>query len=376
MPITHYQSTSLILEQEEEKLYFKIIDQRLLPHKLEYVTIQNTEACIYAIKEMVVRGAPLIGIVGALGLVIGIWEQKELTAAQIWVNHNAPLIENIRPTAINLRWSVQSILDVVKNEKNWENYRQAALRTILHLIEQEEKRCFQIGKWGLELIKKIAAQKSGEPVQILTHCNAGALACLKWGTATAPIYMAYQNNIPIHVWVSETRPKNQGYLTAWELTQARIPHTVIVDNAAGYLIQEGKVDVVLVGSDRVTRNGDVANKIGTYLKALAAKAHGIPFYVALPSSTFDFTLKDGKQIPIETRREQEVTHIVGLYEGETCQVQLTESLAYNPAFDITPSHLVTALITERGICQPTSESIAALFPEYFENPLHNFILKL
>jgi methylthioribose-1-phosphate isomerase len=365
--IIHYQTPSLEVLQENNSIFFTIIDQRYLPYKLERLTIRDTDAAIYAIQEMAVRGAPLIGAVGVLGLLAGIFQQTNFQDARNWVQEYAPMISRARPTAVNLQWAIKKTLAAIENQDNLENYQKKALSTVLELLRQEEKCCEAIGQWGLKLIEDIANQKQGAPVQALTHCNAGALACLKWGTATAPLYMAREKKIPLHVWVDETRPRNQGYLTAWELNQAEIPHTVIVDNAGGYLMQKGLVDIVIVGSDRTTRNGDVANKIGTYLKALAAKACRIPFYVALPSSTFDFSITNGSEIEIETRSEDEITHSSGILNEEICRVRLTESPAYNPAFDITPAHLITGLITERGICAATPEAIAELFPETIQS---------
>jgi methylthioribose-1-phosphate isomerase len=361
--LVYYKTPSLEVRQEGKNIAFTILDQRRLPYKTEHLTIIEPNAAIDAIKQMAVRGAPLIGAVGALALLVGIFQQTDFEAARQWTLRYAPIISQARPTAVNLQWAIKKTLAVIENEDNLENYQQKALAAVLELLRNEEKCCENIGLWGLPLIEEIARKKKGEPVQILTHCNAGTLACLKWGTATAPIYMAQQKKIPLHVWVDETRPRNQGYLTAWELKQAQIPHTVIVDNAGGYLMQKGLVDIVIVGSDRTARNGDVANKIGTYLKALTAKAHQIPFYVALPSSTFDFSITNGFEIEIETRSEDEITHTWGILNEEICQVRLTQSPAYNPAFDITPAHLITGLITERGICAPTPEAITKLFPE-------------
>jgi methylthioribose-1-phosphate isomerase len=365
--LVHYKTPSLEVRQEANAIAFTILDQRSLPYKTEYLTITEPNAAIEAIKQMAVRGAPLIGAVGALALLAGIFQQKNFEAAQQWAQTYAPIISQARPTAVNLQWAIKKTLAAIQEANNLENYQEKALAAVLELLRQEEKCCENIGLWGLPLIEEIAKKKKGEPVQILTHCNAGALACLKWGTATAPIYMAQQKKIPLHVWVDETRPRNQGYLTAWELSQAQVPHTVIVDNAGGYLMQKGLVDIVIVGSDRTTRNGEVANKIGTYLKALAAKAHQIPFYVALPSSTFDFSITNGLQIEIETRPQQEVTHSWGILNEKICHVRLTESPAYNPAFDITPAHLITGLITERGICAASPEAIAKLFPEAIQS---------
>jgi len=280
----------------------------------------------------------------------------------------ATTLKASRPTAVNLAWAVDRQLKIINTLKDPEEIIFESLALAKKISEEEIDNCAKIGQHGLELLKPLIAEKKGKPLQILTHCNAGWLACVQHGTATAPMYAAHRAGIPIHVWVDETRPRNQGArLTAWELGQAGIPHTVIPDNTGGHLMQHGLVDCCIVGSDRTTRTGDVANKIGTYLKALAANDNKIPFYVALPGSTFDWDIRDGvKEIPIEERNSKEVKFIQGLHEKNIIKVLVSppESPAVNFGFDVTPAHLVTRLITERGVCQANETSIHELFPEH------------
>jgi methylthioribose-1-phosphate isomerase len=319
---------------------------------------------IHAIQTMIVRGAPLIGVTGAYGVVVAL----QTTDDQDAFAQACRLIKNARPTAVNLAWAVDRMLAGLDLEND---SHQAVLETAwqeaAHIAEEEVANCRCIGEHGAGLIARISRVKGGQPVNILTHCNAGWLACVEYGTATAPIYVAHDQGIDLHVWVDETRPLNQGArLTAWELGRHGVKHTVITDNAGGHLMQHGQVDLVIVGTDRSTYTGDVANKIGTYLKALAAKDNDIPFYVALPSSTFDWQLRDGLgQIPIEDRDPDEVRYIQGMADLKLMRVLVppADSPAGNPAFDVTPARLVTGFITERGICEANEQAILGFFPE-------------
>ena len=345
----------------------QVIDQRFLPHEFVTVDLNSVDDVIYAIKEMVVRGAPLIGATGALGVYVSLVQENNGGADNDYFETECDRLKDARPTAMNLFWGVDRVRDVVLKEIDYKTRVKAALSEALEVVEEEAVNCQEIGRYGLSIIENISRKKSGKPVNILTHCNAGWLACVEYGTATAPIYTAFDNNIDVHVWVDETRPLNQGArLTAWELGKHGINHTVITDNAGGHLMQHGMVDLVIVGTDRTTRAGDVANKIGTYLKALAARDNNIPFYVALPSSTFDWGITDGiKDIPIEERDPDEIRYVQGLCHGkvETVLVPPETSPAANPAFDVTPARLVTGFITEKGICNATETDIMALFPE-------------
>jgi len=351
----------------EQKQTVSIIDQRRLPHRLVIEQIDGLEQMCAAIREMHLRGAPLIGVAAAYGMYLACRQAGGAESA-VPLEEAARLLQATRPTAVNLAWAVQRQLEALP-EIDDSGRRIAVSLAIARAIEAEDiERCRLIGEHGVALIEKIHNKKR-DTVDILTHCNAGWLACVRHGTATAPIYEAHRRGVPIHVWVDETRPRNQGArLTAWELAQAGVPHTVIVDNAGGHLMQHGRVDLVIVGSDRTTRTGDVANKIGTYLKALAARDNGVPFYVALPSSTIDWEISDGvAQIPIEERNPEEVGFVTGALKGSgqirEVRIMPAESPAANFAFDVTPSHLVTGLITERGICAATEQGIAALFSD-------------
>ena len=341
----------------------EIIDQRWLPHDFREQPVRSMQEFADAISEMRVRGAPLIGATAAYGMALAMREDP----SNANLNSAWAFLEKTRPTAINLRWALNRCRDFLTPLP--ETDRAAAALQLAHEITDEDVEINRnIGLNGLKLIKEIAAKKpAGEPVQLLTHCNAGWLATVDWGTATSPIYHAHNESINLHVWVDETRPRNQGALTAWELGSHGVPHTYITDNAGGHLMQHGQVDMVIVGTDRTTRRGDVCNKIGTYLKALAAKDNGVPFYVALPSPTVDWTVSDGvADIPIEQRDLSETTHIQGkTTEGDIGLVQVTPdaTVAGNPAFDVTPNHLVTGLITERGVCAASEEGLAELFPE-------------
>ena len=341
----------------------QVIDQRRLPHELEIMTLDSVDRVIYAIREMVVRGAPLIGVTGAYGVLVAL----EATSDEDTFCSECRRIRQARPTAVNLAWAVDRVQEKVLQRRGLDARLSAARQEADIIAEEEVDNCRRIGEHGASLIARIAEGKGGAAVNILTHCNAGWLACVEWGTATAPIYVAHEQSIPVHVWVDETRPLNQGArLTAWELGQGGIPHTVITDNAGGHLMQHGRVDLVIVGTDRSTYTGDVANKIGTYLKALAARDNGVPFYVALPSSTFDWQMRDGLgEIPIEERHPDEVRYVQGRTATGVDQVLITpsDSAAANFAFDVTPARLVTGFITERGVCGADENAILDLFPE-------------
>lgn len=345
----------------------RVIDQRFLPHELIIEDLKCVDDVIRAIKEMYVRGAPLIGATGALGVYVALVQHGNKGADDTYLETECSRLKNARPTAMNLFWGVDRVRDRALEQSRYENRIRTALAEALEVVEEEAVNCRKIGEFGMAPIKDISEKKGGKPVNILTHCNAGWLACIEYGTATAPMYTAFDNGIDIHVWVDETRPLNQGSrLTAWELGKHGIPHTVITDNAGGHLMQHGMVDLVIVGTDRTSRAGDVANKIGTYLKALAARDNNIPFYVALPSSTFDWTITDGiKDIPIEERDPDEIRYVQGLCDGRITSVLVPpgESPAANHAFDVTPARLVTGCITERGICKASEEAIMALFPD-------------
>ncbi|MDE4172586.1 S-methyl-5-thioribose-1-phosphate isomerase [Phaeobacter sp. PT47_59] len=341
----------------------QIIDQRWLPHDFRIQQLDTLAEYCEAITGMHVRGAPLIGATAAYGMALAARLDPSDTALdQAWERLHAT-----RPTAINLRWALDrcraALLALPEAARA-----DAALQLAHDIADEDVEINRSIGLHGFEIIKEIASRKpAGEPVRLLTHCNAGWIATVDWGTATSPMYHAHDAGIPIHVWVDETRPRNQGALTAWELGSHGIPHSYITDNAGGHLMQHGEVDMVIVGTDRTTRSGDVCNKIGTYLKALAAKDNGVPFYVALPSPTIDWTVSDGvAEIPIEERAVQEVSHVQGtLPEGGIGTVQVTPKgcPVGNPAFDVTPSRLVTGLITERGVCEASEAGLAALFPD-------------
>jgi len=340
----------------------EIIDQTRLPHTLAVVPLKSAEDAARAILTMQVRGAPLIGATAAYGLAMAIREDASDEA----IDRAITFLAAQRPTAINLRWALEEMRRAVQNLPREERLA-AAYRRAAGICNEDVETCRLIGVHGRKLIEDIAARKGGAPVEVLTHCNAGWLASVDWGTATSPIYQAHDAGVPLHVWVDETRPRNQGAaLTAYELGSHGVPHTIVVDNAGGHLMQHGKVDCVIVGTDRVAANGDVANKIGTYLKALAAHDNGVPFYVALPHSTIDWTLDEGLSIPIEERAADEVLKMPGrLPDGTVVTVEIAApgSPAGNPAFDVTPARLVTGFITERGVCPATREGLLSLYPE-------------
>jgi methylthioribose-1-phosphate isomerase len=352
----------------DEPSTVQIIDQRHLPHKFVIEDLTTVDQTAAAIEEMHVRGAPLIGATAAWGLYLACLHAPEdrTETFQEAVQAAADQLHATRPTAINLSWALKRMLKAIVEAASLEDKIETAKKTAAAITDEEAEACRMIGEHGVALLEDIAAQKGGQPVNVLTHCNAGWLACVDYGTATAPIYAAHDRGIPVHVWVDETRPRNQGArLTAWELGQHGVPHTVIVDNLGGHLMQHRMVDMVIVGTDRTTYTGDVANKIGTYLKALAAKENEIPFYVALPSSTIDWDIRNGLEIPIEQRDASEVKRIQGLHNGEIKSVLLTPetSPAANYAFDVTPARFVDGLITERGICPASESGILSLFPE-------------
>ncbi|MCD9147924.1 S-methyl-5-thioribose-1-phosphate isomerase [Pseudophaeobacter flagellatus] len=341
----------------------QIIDQRWLPHDFQIAQLDSMSDYVKSIKEMQVRGAPLIGATAAYGMALAMRQDPSDAALDsAWTTLNAT-----RPTAINLRWALTRCRDLLLPLP--QDQRGAAALALAHEIADEDVEINRrIGQHGLTLIRDIAARKSdGSPVRILTHCNAGWLATVDWGTATSPMYQAHDAGIALHVWVDETRPRNQGALTAWELGSHGISHSYVTDNAGGHLMQNAEVDMVIVGTDRTTRQGDVCNKIGTYLKALAAKDNNIPFYVALPSPTIDWSVTEGQsEIPIEERDAREISHVWGVgAEGKIAEVQVTPPGApvANPAFDVTPNRLVTGLITERGICPASAAGLAGLFPD-------------
>ncbi len=338
-----------------------IIDQTLLPHRFTTVTLRTVEEAAHAIRAMLVRGAPLIGAAAAYGVALAMARDSSDKA----LDEACRLLGATRPTAVNLRWALDDMRRILQPLVPGERMPAAYARAAA-ICDEDVEANRAIGDHGLPLIEK--ALRGTEAVNILTHCNAGWLATVDWGTALAPIYRAHDAGIPLHVWVDETRPRNQGAsLTAWELAQHGVPHTVIADNVGGHLMQHRRVDLCIVGTDRTTARGDVANKIGTYLKALAAHDNGVPFYVALPSPTIDWTIGDGlRDIPIEERDPSEVAEISGqLPDGSIGKVRVipAESRAANYAFDVTPARLVTALITERGVCAASEAGLASLFPE-------------
>jgi len=340
----------------------QVFDQRYFPHEIRFFDIQTSEDAYFAIKEMVIRGAPLIGVTAAYGYYLACTEQTEADYLKARCIH----LRSSRPTAVNLNWALDKIEDQVL--KVLPEHRVSKALELAEAIKQIEiDTCFYIGKHALPIIEAISNRKNRDTVNILTHCNAGWLACVDWGTVTSPIYQAHDKGIKLHVWVNETRPRNQGSnLTAFEMLEQGVPHTLIVDNACGHLMQHGMVDIVITGADRTTRSGDTANKIGTYLKALAAFDNDIPFYIALPSSTIDWNMWDGvKEIPIEERSPNEVKYIQGKSNSgiDTILIAPEGTSACNYGFDVTPAHLITGLMTERGVCPASEEGLLNLFPE-------------
>jgi methylthioribose-1-phosphate isomerase len=361
-------SCRTIWPSETDDRVVRIINQLALPHSFEIVDLRCVEDACFAIEEMQVRGAGLIGATAGFGMYLASLQAGNETFDQD-LNQQAEKLKSTRPTASNLAWAVDRMLAKMSAGKTPEEKRAIAKAEAQAIADEDAEFCRKIGEYGKAIIEEISARKEGATVNVLTHCNAGWLAFVDHGSATSPIYAAHDSGIDVHVWVDETRPRNQGAsLTCWELGQHGVPHTLITDNLGGHLMQQGLVDMVLVGTDRTTGTGDVANKIGTYLKALAAKDNGVPFYVALPSSTFDFAIRDGlKEIPIEERSTDEVTFVTGLSKtnGELTSVRHCppETKAKNWGFDVTPARLVDKLICERGICDASEEGILSLFPE-------------
>jgi methylthioribose-1-phosphate isomerase len=354
----------------DDQRVVQLIDQRFLPHRFVIEEVRTLEQMATAIREMHVRGAGLIGASAGYGMYLATMAAETDsggTGVEEKLIHAAELLKATRPTAVNLSWAVERQLKSIAEGKDARDKVALALRTAKLIADEDAEHCRMIGQHGLELVRRIAKKKSGERVNVLTHCNAGWLAFVDYGSATAPIYAAHDSGLPVHVSVAETRPRNQGSkLTAWELGEHGVSHTIIADSAAGHLMQRGAVDLVIVGTDRTTYTGDVANKIGTYMKALAAKDNSVPFYVALPSSSFDWKSRDGiKEIPIEERSAAEVKQVEGWSDGRQIEVCIAPegSPAANYGFDVTPAHLVTGLITERGVCEANEKSIRALFPE-------------
>lgn len=359
----HYQT---IWETDDKPSSIAIIDQRFLPHKFKIVELREFFEFVFAIKEMLVRGAPLIGVLSAYALYFAVKDAGKVGFNDKFVNASKLLLSS-RPTAVNIKYSIELCSKAVSKYSDIDEKIASILATARKLYSDDIEVCKKIGEYGSKLLEEIFARKA-ETVNVLTHCNAGWLATIDYGTALSPVYFARDNGVPLHIWVDETRPRLQGAnLTTFELLHEEIPHTLIVDNTGGLLMQKGLVDIVIVGTDRTSRRGDVANKIGTYLKALSAFDNGVPFYVALPSSSIDWTIKDAfSEIPIEIRSEDEIKFVWGRYQDELTKVLIcpeqTKSLNY--AFDITPARLITGFITERGICNASEEGLLSLFPEF------------
>ena len=363
----NYQSIWL---DESDPSVVRVIDQQKLPFFFEISELRSVDDIYNSIRDMTVRGAPLIGAAGAFGIYLATLEMTSSTNPQLHLENAARYLISCRPTAVNLSWAVNYVLSRLDPGLPVQSLSSTALESALYICELEKNNCREIGKFGLPLLEAISARKKGEPVNILTHCNAGWLACIDYGTVTAPIYLAHDSGIPVHVWVDETRPRNQGAkLTAWELGQAGVPHTLIADNTGGHLMQHGMVDIVFVGCDRATAKGDVANKIGTYLKALAAHDNKIPFYSVLPSSSIDFGIIDGlTEISVEERDAEEVTKVSGLVDGKIVSVRICpeNTPALNFGFDVTPAKYITGLLTEKGICKAAKKDIKEMFLEKFK----------
>jgi len=347
----------------ENSLSVDVIDQRWLPHAFRIATLRSVDEAATAIRDMWVRGAPLIGATAAYGIAFAMRED----ASDENLDRACDLLLSTRPTAVNLRWALERMRAALRNRARSERAT-LAWKEAAAISDEDVETCRRIGEHGLQILRELAGKKDGAALNVLTHCNAGWLACVDWGTALSPVYMAHDAGIPLHVWVDETRPRNQGAaLTAFELGSHRVPHTIISDNAGGHYMRNGEVDLCIVGADRVAANGDVANKIGTYLKALAAHANDVPFYVALPASTVDWKTAQGDIIPIEERSADEITHMTGrLDNGGIARIEIGApgSPAANPAFDITPAGLVTGLITERGTCAASRDGLLSLYPEH------------
>jgi methylthioribose-1-phosphate isomerase len=365
MLINHKNFRTIWLKEGDDKVV-QVIDQRYLPHQFIIEDLISSDDIVVAIKDMHVRGAGLIGAAAGYGMYLVTLEAPD-NSSDNYLFAASNRLKATRPTAVNLQLAVDRQLSAISKGKTWEEKIDIAKRTAIEIADEDARFCKEIGLHGYEIIENISKNKKGAVVNILTHCNAGWLAFVDYGSALAPVYEAFKRNIKVHVWVDETRPRNQGAsLTAWELINQGVPHTVIPDNTGGHLMQHKMVDIVITGADRVTRNGDVANKIGTYLKALAAFDNQIPFYAAMPSSSIDWSIYDGiKEIPIEQRDEDEVKYIQGLYKGELMKVLLTpkNSPAVNYGFDVTPARLITGLITERGVCEASETGLLKLFNE-------------
>lgn len=355
---------------EADPSVIKVIDQQKLPFDFEIKELRSVEDVYAAIDEMTVRGAPLIAAAAAFGIYLATLEINLQTNIRDHLSNAARYLVSCRPTAVNLSWAVNYVMDQIREEQSVQAISEKARAAALGICEMEKENCRQIGLHGLTIIEEISRKKEGNPVNILTHCNAGWLACIDYGTATAPIYLAREKGISLHVWVDETRPRNQGSkLTAWEMGENNVPYTLITDNTGGHLMQHGMVDLVLVGCDRATRTGDVANKIGTYLKALAAFDNKIPFYSVLPSTSIDFGISDGiSEIRVEERDPSEVTDFSGFSDGRVRTVRICpeSARAANYGFDVTPARLITGLITEKGICRATEKDIKNMFSEKFK----------
>ena len=368
MKVSGQQYQTIWIHPSDDKTV-QIIDQRKLPFEFEILDLTNVFDVYLAIKEMYVRGAPLIGITAAMGVYLAVVSESNAENYSFSeIRESGEYLKTARPTAVNLSYAVDEMLKSLENIESYNEAVVVAKETALTLLQKELNYCYNIGMHGLQLIEEISKTKNGETVNILTHCNAGWLACIDYGTATAPVYFAHDKGIKVHVWVDETRPRNQGArLTAWELQQHGVPFTIIPDNTGGHLMQHNLVDMVIVGSDRTTLNGDAANKIGTYLKALAAYDNNIPFYVALPSTTIDWKMENGiANIPIEQRDVEEVSRIEGINtEGKLDNVYILpkEAPVANYGFDVTPARYITGLITEKGICKANKMDILKLFPE-------------
>lgn len=360
----HYRTIWLKKDNEE---VLQVIDQRYLPHKFIIEDIRTVDDAIIAIKDMHVRGAGLIGTTAGYTMYLAALEAAQTDSFDQHLKEIAERLKATRPTAVNLNWAVSRQLEAILHGSSIEEKILLAKRIAIEIADEDAEFCRAIGLAGVKIIEKLSKRKGGDVVNILTHCNAGWLAFTDFGSATSLIYEAFSRGLKVHVWVDETRPRNQGAnLTAWELLNHGVPHTIIADNTGGHLMQNGMVDLVITGADRVTRTSDVANKIGTYLKALAANDNHIPFYVAIPSSTIDWEIRDGfSKIPIEERGEDEVKYVRGVENGALKSVLVTpeKSAAANYGFDITPSRLVSGLITERGICQASEVGLLELFPE-------------
>src|SRR6476619_1079482 len=357
-----------IWRKPDDERVVQLIDQRFLPHEFVIEEVRSVEQRATAIREMHVRGAGLIGASAGYGMYLATLEAAWGDSFDEHITGAAAQLTATRPTAVNLSWAIERQLQNIAAGKTADEKVALALRTADLIADEDAEHCRMIGQHGLQLIRQIAKRKRNKTVNVLTHCNAGWLAFVDYGSATAPIYAAHDKGLPLHVWVTETRPRNQGSkLTAWELGQHGVPHTRVADSGGGHLMQHSEVDLVIVGTDRTAYTGDVANKIGTYLEALAAKANDIPFYVALPSSSIDWKIRDGlKEIPIEQRGADEVKNADGWCNGQHIAVQIApnESPAANYGFDVTPRELVTGLITERGVCEANEKSIRSLFPEH------------